>query len=142
MSRLQTNIILVTECRRYFAQENFSCKLMSGDINVWLDPLPPCHSLSLFCLTPLPPRPVAYFLNGPLVLWEVVLRCILCYRNYEFHLLGKHVCLLWDQQLKSRKMIMVTFNVLKNLTMRSRAWKPFFYGLESIRYLGPIRFGC
>ena len=42
---------------------HFSLKLIDGDITVWLDPPPP---LSLFYLTPLPPRPVTYFLNGPL----------------------------------------------------------------------------
>ena len=31
-----------------------------------LTPLPPCHTLSLFCLTALSPRPVTCFLNGPL----------------------------------------------------------------------------
>ena len=51
-------VILMQLLKRYFFEVVTS---LFG-----LTPLPPCHTLSLFCLTPLSPRPVTYFLNGPL----------------------------------------------------------------------------
>ena len=42
---------------------------MSGDITVWLDPPPPLsHFVTILLDPPSPPRPVTYFLNGPLVI--------------------------------------------------------------------------
>ena len=55
---------------------HYSLKLIDGDITVWLDPPPPlvtlCH---YFTWPPSPPRPVTYFMNGPLNNFVIIQFC-------------------------------------------------------------------